>query len=209
MSSARRWMLFVDGENLLFRASKFVDDRGYRFVDNEFSQPGCFVWPRDLLHMYIQETRAKPGRLLIEHQCVQAHYCTSVTGGSEAVGNASAKLWRLGFTPHVFHKDKQSQRSKGVDITLTTLMLGHAFRDNYDVAVLVTGDADFAPLVKEVRREGKAVHLWSFDVDNGLSEKFKHECDTFDDMEQFGNLFINPCSQPKPKPQVATIPEAE
>ena len=42
-------------------------------------------------------------------------------------------------------------------------MLSHAFRDNYEVAVLVAGDGDYVPVVQEVQRLGKIVFVWFFE----------------------------------------------
>jgi len=47
-------------------------------------------------------------------------------------------------------------------------MLSHAFLNNYDVATLIAGDADYVPLVEEVKRLGKVVYVLFF-VSNGLS----------------------------------------
>ncbi|MBC8725818.1 NYN domain-containing protein [Paraburkholderia sp. 31.1] len=52
--------------------------------------------------------------------------------------------------PRVFKKPSKEQRSKGVDITLCTDMLLHASRKHYDIAVLVSGDGDFVPLIEAV-----------------------------------------------------------
>ena len=46
-------------------------------------------------------------------------------------------------------------------------MLTHAFRKNYDMAILVAGDEDYIPLVKAVMSEGRKVVLWF--VEDGLS----------------------------------------
>ena len=46
------------------------------------------------------------------------------------------------------------KRQKGVDVLLAVDMLSASSRDLFDVAILVTGDADFVPLVREVRRYG-------------------------------------------------------
>jgi uncharacterized LabA/DUF88 family protein len=47
---------------------------------------------------------------------------------------------------------------KGVDASLITDLLSMAFDDNFDVAVLVTEDADFAPAVKYIQKKtGKKV----------------------------------------------------
>ena len=46
---------------------------------------------------------------------------------------------------------------KGVDVMLVTDMLHFAWRDLYDVAILVSGDSDFAYAVQAVKNMGKYV----------------------------------------------------
>src|SRR4051812_22386937 len=99
----------------------------------------------------------------------RSYYFTSAQGDADLMDDVGAKLWNLGFTPHVF-KRSGTRHSKGVDIALTNEMLSHAFRDNYDSAALVSGDGDYVPLVEEVKRIGKRVHVWFFD-DKCLSPK--------------------------------------
>ena len=52
---------------------------------------------------------------------------------------------------------KRKARQKGVDVQLAVDMLVGAFGGVYDVAVLVAGDADFVPVVEEVKRRGVMV----------------------------------------------------
>lgn len=51
---------------------------------------------------------------------------------------------------------------KGIDVSLATNMLVHAFRDNYDTAVLVSGDTDFADAILAVKELGKHVEVVLF-----------------------------------------------
>lgn len=46
---------------------------------------------------------------------------------------------------------------KGVDVTLAVDMLRGAQRDNYDTAILVSGDGDFSHVVEAVKELGKHV----------------------------------------------------
>lgn len=52
---------------------------------------------------------------------------------------------------------------KGVDVKLASHMLVFGFDNQYDVAVLVSGDGDFAPVVEEVQRLGKVVDHAAFE----------------------------------------------
>ncbi len=51
---------------------------------------------------------------------------------------------------------------KGDDIYLAIDMLRDAYENKYDTAVLISGDGDFAPLVKYVKRKGKRVENYHF-----------------------------------------------
>ncbi len=51
---------------------------------------------------------------------------------------------------------------KGVDVQLAAHMLAHAFDNQYDTAILVSHDGDFAPVVAEVQRLNKRVENAEF-----------------------------------------------
>jgi uncharacterized LabA/DUF88 family protein len=59
-------------------------------------------------------------------------------------------------------------------------MLRQAFLDNYDLAVLVTGDGDYLPVVEEVKRLGKRVTLAFFEhAQAGLNPELPRAADEF------------------------------
>ena len=51
----------------------------------------------------------------------------------------------------------RGSEEKGVDTRLTTAMISLAWVDNYDVAVLVSSDRDFVPVVEFLETKGKKV----------------------------------------------------
>jgi uncharacterized LabA/DUF88 family protein len=105
-----------------------------------------------------------------------------VTGDAPKVADICASLKSLGIEqPRVFSKSK-GRRSKRVDISLATDMLGHAHRKNYDIAILVSGDEDYVPLVEAVAAEGRRVVLWA--LPNGLSPKLENAVDYCFDLTQ-------------------------
>lgn len=77
-------------------------------------------------------------------------------------------------------------RQKGVDTLLAVHMLVGAFTGIYNIAVLVAGDADFVPVVKEVRRRGIMVVVAA--VANSMSEELRRAADRY--------VPIGPNSQP-------------
>lgn len=63
----------------------------------------------------------------------------------------------LGFGYARRGKDRSALRQKAVDTLIAVDMLVGAFDGIYDLALLVAGDADFVPVVEEVRRKGRWV----------------------------------------------------
>jgi len=51
---------------------------------------------------------------------------------------------------------------KGVDVALATDLIGMAWENAYDVAVIVSGDADYVGAVTKVMSKGKNVEVASF-----------------------------------------------
>lgn len=52
---------------------------------------------------------------------------------------------------------------KAIDVRLATDMLTRAYKDHFDVAILVSGDNDFTDLVQAVKDQGKHVEAALFD----------------------------------------------
>jgi uncharacterized LabA/DUF88 family protein len=154
---------------------------------------------RDVL-VWLPEIRATR-RVLVEEGgpeelqrlAVRAYYYASTTGGEDVVGVVRNKLWHIGFQPVIFKKPKNRSATKGVDIALTTDLLSNAYRDNYDAAVLIAGDGDYVPLVEEVKRLGKVVHVAFFSAKgHGLSPELRLASDVFWELD---DLFVSSWQQ--------------
>jgi uncharacterized LabA/DUF88 family protein len=63
---------------------------------------------------------------------------------------------------------------KKVDIRIAVDMVSLAYENAYDIAVLVSGDGDFVPVIKKIKSLGKIVELWAFkySLANTLKEEF-------------------------------------
>ena len=184
MTSLNAWMVFVDGENFTIRAQELAKQNGLNLgVD-----PGNFLrdifvwipgWPPLRAPFY---TRA----FLLENDFgTRAYYYTSAVGDPDRIDSVRRSLRIIGFDPQVFKKPASAIKSKGVDITLTKDMLSHAFLDNYADAVLIAGDGDYVPLIEEVKRRGKRVHVGFFAGEGlGLSEEITLAADFFVDLTE-------------------------
>lgn len=58
--------------------------------------------------------------------------------------------------------DSESREQKEVDVAMACEMVLHAANDNYDTAIIVSGDRDFVPAVEHIQRFGKTVEVASF-----------------------------------------------
>lgn len=117
---------------------------------------------------------------------IRKYYYTSAQGDDNCLISIEGELKDMGIeAPQVFKKSK-GRGSKRVDISLTTEMLTHAHRGNYDVAILVAGDEDYVPLVEAVKAEGRRVALWYFDT--GLSDVLQRKADFFFNI---GEVLLN------------------
>lgn len=71
---------------------------------------------------------------------------------------------------------------KGVDVQIAVDMLELAFVNAYDTAILVSGDGDFAGLVKSIKRLGKRVEVAY--VEGRPAFHLNQECDVFIPLEK-------------------------
>lgn len=184
-------MVFVDGENLTIRAQELANKHGWSLTDGPFFRRDVFLWFPN--HGNNSVWDISPCNLMLWHDeyvagsPIRAMYYTSMVGDDDAIKNVEGRLWALGSSPAVFKKARRNLKAKGVDIALTKDMLSHAYLDNYDVAVLMAGDGDYVPLVEEVKRLGKRVHLAFFDADS-TAFALKIACDKFRALDRTFSL---------------------
>lgn len=184
----KRWMMFVDGENLTIQAQKL--DGTQSLSEGAYYAPDVFVWapigkrPSNFLPRERHNTVLSSQLSMLLGHPVRAYYYTSVYGNDAKLQATRKALWELGFQPQVFKKIRRDVKAKGVDIALATDMLSNAFLDNYDAAVLLAGDGDYCPIVDEVKHLGKQVYVCFFHGPNsGLCSKLKLASDGFVDIE--------------------------
>ena len=144
-----RVMIFVDGSNLYHSLKghfKRTDVNLGKFCDKLLEK-------RRLVRIYYYNAsvgrKEEPERF--QHQQT---FFDSVS----AIPYCELRLGRLVYTnwPHV------PPYEKGVDVQLTTDLLTHSFKNNYDVAILVAGDSDFVGALQAVKDNGKNVEVALF-----------------------------------------------
>lgn len=167
--NVENWMLFVDGENFTLEGEKIAQEKGVQLIEGSFYEPGVFlrlpsIDPKGKGQGFATDYRHYDcPSIWVRGTAIRAHYFTTYTGNDEKASKLKAALRKIELAPHIFKKDKQSNKQKGLDITLATELLSNAFMKNFDVVVLIAGDADYLPLIEQVKRLGRSVIVSFFD----------------------------------------------
>ncbi|HEY83170.1 MAG TPA: NYN domain-containing protein [Dehalococcoidia bacterium] len=160
---AERVMIFIDGSNL------------YHSLKNIFGRTDLDIGKfcrkllarRKLIRIYYYNAKVgfkeEPERF--RHQ---QRFFASVN----AIPYSELRLGRLVYS----NWPNAPPYEKGIDVQLTTDMLTHAYKDNYDVAILVAGDSDFAPALQAVKDSGKHVEVALFGR-SGTSQQLRKVAD--------------------------------
>ena len=158
-----RVMIFIDGSNL------------YHSLKNHFGRMDLDIGKfcqkllrrRRLVRIYYYN--AKVGQKQEPELYKQQQ---DFFAGINAIPYTELRLGRLVYTnwPSV------PPYEKGTDVQLATDMITHSYKSNYDVAILVAGDNDFAGAVQAVKDNGKHVEVALFGKE-GTSHQLREVAD--------------------------------
>lgn len=177
----RKIMLFVDGENLVFRYQSLLN-KGNQPLSSVVHIPDVLVWS----HIT---------RITVDYDVVRATYYTYAVGDEEYIADIRDRIKSQKYqthysttlpknlTPQVFKKAKQNAKAKGVDIQLTVDVLTNVFNNTIDAIYLLSGDGDYAPMVREVLRCGKQVYISAFS--DGINKELIHLADDFSYLDEY------------------------
>ena len=145
MSQIIKTMILVDGSNLWWGLQYFNEQRSPRIQLNYQKLLNVLLANRYLVRAYYYHSHPVP--IPLKQQRFLDYVRAS---GFEMVGKPL--------------KMRQGQRpvEKGVDVALTTDLLGFAWENAFDVAVVVSGDSDMDGAVQKVRGKGRRVEIASF-----------------------------------------------
>jgi len=158
-------MVFIDGSNLFWTSRRWLQKQGFRV---------------DILKLV---SKLVEGRSLVRPY----FYCGEGVPPSEGQTKFHHKLKYSGINVVTRPLRRRGDKwvEKGVDVALVTDMLGMAFRNVYDVAILVSGDRDLAQAIDEVKRLGKRVEIASFDY--SIAEEMKMLADRFISLDKIAD----------------------
>jgi uncharacterized LabA/DUF88 family protein len=175
-----RAMIFVDGENFAMRYGEMLQEARERTGKEPQPALSGGIWYEKNIALWARFLDPHPRG---SFRILRRYFYTSVPGDAQERQRIEQWLKDHRFeAPRVFHRDKH-RGSKQVDISLATEMLTHAHRKHYDVAILITGDGDYVPLLQAVKAEGARVHVWAFS--KGLSSRLRMEADHFVSLDDY------------------------
>ncbi len=144
-----RMMIFIDGSNMYHSLKTF-----FNRTDIDFGKCCAkLIGKRRLIRIYYYNARVSR-KEEPERYNSQVQFFNSVA----AIPYTELRLGRLVYN----NWPNTPPYEKGVDVQLATDMLTHAFKNNYDTAVLVAGDNDFVPSLQAVKDMGKHIEVALF-----------------------------------------------
>lgn len=157
-------MIFIDGSNLYhslknyFKRADLDVGRFCRKIINR----------RELVRIYYYNARVGQKQEPEIYKQQQAFF-----DGINAIPYTELRLGRLVYTNNW---PSAPPYEKGTDVQLATDMITHSYKNNYDVAILVAGDNDFAGAVQAVKDNGKHVEVALFGK-QGTSQQLRSVAD--------------------------------
>ena len=143
-----RVMVFIDGSNLYHVLSQSCGRHDLQF--DKFALK--LANGRDLKRIYYynirQESDSNPNIGVEQQKFLESMYDTPYVEV------------RLG----IWKQRGDIMVEKGVDVMLATDLITHAYKDHYDTAIVVSGDADFYPALQAVKDVGKHIEVAAFDM---------------------------------------------
>ncbi len=144
-----RVMIFIDGSNMYHSLKTF-----FNRTDIDFGKfCAKLIGKRRLIRIYYYNARVSR-KEEPERYSSQVQFFNSVA----AIPYTELRLGRLVYN----NWPNTPPYEKGVDVQLATDMLTHAFKNNYDTAILVAGDNDFVPSLQAVKDMGKHIEVALF-----------------------------------------------
>jgi len=141
-------MIFIDGSNLYHVLLKNCGRSDLKFLDFAEKLTGP---KRKLEKIYYYNVRQElEGKIKIPEE--QQKFLTSLH-----------KISKLEVKLGIWKEQNGSIVEKGVDVMLATDLVLHAVKNNFDTAIIVSGDGDFFPAIETVKKEGKIVEVAAFE----------------------------------------------
>jgi len=158
--SYSRVMVFIDFRNIYESCRNFTGSDKVKM--DLFRLTQILVGPRDLIGAYIFDASLKG--VLPDEETKRMH------------DNLSDNGFRIMNRESMVKRDGDYVQ-KEVDVSLACEMLEHALLNHFDIAIVISGDRDFVPVMQKVQAAGKRVEVAAFE--NVYSSESKRVADVY------------------------------
>jgi uncharacterized LabA/DUF88 family protein len=166
----KRISIFIDGNNFYFGLRK-IYGKNRSLKDFDFRAFAKFLSGNDAkIDIYYYNALLDK-----EHNFEKYESQKEFFDKLKSIPNFNLILCRL-LKRNILGTDKFYYIIKEDDIHMAVDMVENACSDNFDIAILVSGDGDFVPAVKAVQRKNKVVKNVYFK--NSSSRNLKAYCDS-------------------------------
>lgn len=172
-------LILADGENMVFRYQQMAKD-GRRKGDGVREIADVFVWHDAIISLFSAS-----------NVITRVIYYTSAVGDDDKISALEKDISKttvqrpqqgpIQIHPRVFKKGGRSDKSKIVDMSICIDGLRHSYHRDADAILLLSGDGDYIPLIKEIMRTGTQVFVGAFS--SGLNTKIPSMVDRFIDLD--------------------------
>jgi len=151
-----RVMIFIDGNNLYHSLKHVIGRTNLDF--QQFAQR--LINGRQLIRVYYYNAPLNREDDEEKYRMQQSFFDSldTVPYLTKKFGRLEKRLVKQTL-PDGTYVSVPTYVEKGVDTFIVIDMLSHAFKDNYDTAILISGDEDFTVLVETVKDLGKHVEV--------------------------------------------------
>ena len=179
----KKVIAFVDGENLVCRYQGMLAAGRIAKPDVVYIRDS-FVWSPHVTRWTVMDL-------------IRVSYYTSVVGDDQKVAEVSRCISQTRFEcssadyvgnaqviPRVHKKPGNSRKTKIVDVDITMDVMRAALEMPVDGIYLLSGDADYLTLVREITRTtAKQVYVAAFS--SGLAKELRSAAEQFIDLDQW------------------------
>jgi uncharacterized LabA/DUF88 family protein len=166
----------------LLRIAVFYDGTHFTLAQKHFYHKRKLGWlVFSPFHKFIEDYARKHLQGDFEHKVVYSAWYQ----GLFTTKNADDKQLKVDRQRHhdlmhagieaKFHPMSQTRGEKGIDVAMAIDILEMGLNDIFDVAVLVTGDGDFVPLVRALMKNSKIVINAYFEYEEDGHKSFSNE----------------------------------
>jgi uncharacterized LabA/DUF88 family protein len=165
----------------MLRVGVFYDGSHFNYAQNHFYGRNLGWLSFQPLHRLFEDYIRRHHQGFIDYKVVYAAWYQGLFTSSKAEEknlkldrNRHHDLMHAGIETK-FHPMSQSLGEKGIDVAMAIDILQIGMDDIMDIAILVTGDGDFVPLVRALMKKGMTVVVAYFDYDENGKKSFANE----------------------------------